>query len=321
MPVLWSDPTAGQGVLPAQANLYTPIDTRLLQAAVQQHAAQQQQIAQLGQQAVQGLAGYMEQRQRDQIANSLLAQQQARPATPVTPDTLYGQPSTALSAEEMARNKALGFGTTPGRAPDLGGVQAYSMQLQAAKDQANLAVLNAHANYYNAQAQGGTTRGATATSNRQYYDYTDPTTGQTVRVTGNTFANLNKQRPGTSPQAKIATDMGTFGLQPTDLNPDNLDATKMDIIPPKGNAGQKIVVATKDGRTATVPWPKWQSWTSASKLGQAGGGGTTPPTTGGSAQLPVTEAFSQAHAAIAAGADKDAVTKRLNDAGYDTTNF
>ena len=280
-----------------------------------QRQAQRQQIAQVGQEALIGLRSFMQDRQRDQIANSLLAQQQARPATPVTPDTLYGQPSTALSGEEMARNKALGFATTPGKAPDLGGMQAYQMQLQAAKDQANLAVLQAHANYYNAQAQGKTApHGGTPALT------VDPTTG----LIWNGHAWIKPPtgpRVAPNPQAKINADMGNF----TDCNrkilTQKIGCDQDGYYPAKRQRGAKdrgCDQGRANGNGAVGEMAKLDECCQVGS-GTAGGGTAAPP--GGGAQLPVTEAFSQARAAIAAGADKDAVTKRLNDAGYDTTNF
>jgi len=66
---------------------------------------------------------------------------------------------------------------------------------------------------------------------------------------------------------KVNKEMQGYGLSMADL--DNLDISKTDIIPPKGNAGQKALIVTQDGRQATVPWQDWQRWTAVKKQGGA----------------------------------------------------
>lgn len=151
MPVLWSNPTEGLGILPAQAPFPgQTVDPRLALAIGAQRQQQQQQAQQAMQQVSQAIAAYGEQRQRDRIANTLLAAQQT--GQPVTPEALKAASATGPG----------GFGGPP--VQNLGGAATYNAYQQQLDAQAKRDAQTIHSQYlsseihknlYGTPSQGG----------------------------------------------------------------------------------------------------------------------------------------------------------------------
>src|SRR2546429_3439687 len=182
MPALpWSAPNYGQGIDPAQAQFFVPgtVSPALIDSIVR-NRLYQQEIAQSGiKDVVSAINKHMEQKQQDDIANQLMAQQGAQRATAVgDPYSMSGVNASVSPQQEMAQNQALGYPTTPGKAPDRGGLFGFQLQQAAQRNQYQQALEQARTQHLMQLGYGGS--GATV-SGRPLYDYTDPS-GQTVKV-------------------------------------------------------------------------------------------------------------------------------------------
>lgn len=195
------------------------------------------------------------------------------PATPPASLASFqpvGTPSATLSPTEAAQNAALGFATRQLLRP----AQQYASQQALESEAMDTALQQAKIDHLNRLGFGPGTPGQAGS---RYINYTDPTTGQTIPITGNAYLNMmrrGKSAPTTSDLGNKL--MGSYGLTADDLN--NIDVAKSDVIPPKGNAGQKMSLVTTDGKQATIPWNDWQRITNFARQGQApsGAGGSIP---------------------------------------------
>ena len=218
------------------------VDPRLVASIAAQREQQQQQIGQLSQQIIGSLGEIMKQRQQDAIASQLLAgsapkaeavggqptaataaaatPQQIDPAyaqrglelsptgqpiAPATPPASLatfrpvgaapiGTPSTQLSAAEIAQNTRLGFPGQQLMRPSEIYTAREHLYDQSLSDTYKRAQI-AHLMRTNADGTSG--------SGVPRYPYTDPTTGRTVMVTGNEFANLSGKTTAANPWSQV----------------------------------------------------------------------------------------------------------------------
>ena len=319
MALPWTDPTMGQGVYPGQAPFFSPrpVDPSIVEGIARQQQLQQAQI----QDAIAGVGQALQKRRQDQIANQLLAQQYATKATAANPDeAAYGEPSSTLSPDEAAQNQALGFGTKAGT-PDYGGMVGFQLRQEQARNQYYDAYKQAQMQHLNALTSGTIGRGNSPSGGSgRYVTYTDEN-GQQYPVTGNKYADLmrRRQQPTVSPvETSIRKDMAKYNLTPEDVaNPTPDALSQWDTTDDSKGNTKNFHIVGNSGQVADVPASKWKYWSnimSGPGYGQRQGQGTQQP-------LPVSDAFTQGRAAIAAGADKAAVIQRLKDAGYNTDNF
>ena len=329
MALPWTAPNYGLGIDPARAPFFVPgtVSPALIDSIVRSKEFQQEQNRYGLQEAMSGIHKYMEQKQQDDIANQLMAQQGAQKATPVTPDTLYGEPNQVLSSQEQAQNQSLGYPTTPGEAPDRGGLFGFRLQQAAQKNQYQQALEQARTQHLMNLGYGG---GGTGTG-RPYYDYTDPNSGQTVKVTGNRFTQLNQGaagrqfKPAPDPYANLAPVARGTTVTQGDLNEGGRFAGRKDLkVGDWTNAytgaeqGESLKMKVLGGKAiGSDVFVPYQAYAGRTQNQVAPAGRTVAPGT----SLPVTEAFAQGKAAEAAGAPHNAVVQRLKDAGYDTTNY
>ena len=276
---LWTAPSYDPRNSPAAAQAaYQP---HYVQPPMINGAAYKDQIAQSGQSAIAAVAGYMKQRQQDQIANSLLKQEGA-------PDFLQNKGATGLAAWHSSN--------------------AYDEKINGAENDAKLSKMQADAQ--NAWTNSGNTVGATS---NPYLDEVHKANAARI-MTGIDRANAPKPdewskgipiaRGELDPEGKFTNKYAAPEGQ------DNNGAAN----------GSQVQLQMPTGKTVTMPWDAYNARKSAStfvtpqtaqpqadtpsqKAAQPEGGGADP--------------YKQAREAIASGANPDAVKQRLAERGYD----
>ena len=341
-PVYWSAPSIGQQYDPATEAARFHF-SRSHAPYGRLSGSGQDQVAQATQQALQAVGEYMRQRQNDRIANQLLAaQQQGRQVT----------------ADELsAASKPFG-GDIPdlGGQQALAAIrQQQADQAESTKEFYDQAYKQAQIQHLNRLGFGddgtGTGRGGVPR-----YQLPDGTW-----VTGNKYADLTRPHPDKARGAFEQNLMKNYGVGVDDLaaidttTPNvvrytDLAGKPVDNATAMANPNQYVAQAQTPSGLARIPLAQFPSLVNTAKnlsarsrmvgTPRASGQNTNQPDINQAAQAmqqpdlpapdysnniptgaPVTDAFSKARAAIAAGADPTAVKKRLQDAGYDTTNL
>jgi hypothetical protein len=209
MALPWSAPGYGQGIFPSQAPFFIPdkVDPHLIALITAQREQRQKEIAGNIQGALSGLGQIMKQHQQDAIASQLLAGSapQAEAFTPAGEATPTGTPSAALSPDEIAQNKALGYPTEQLMTP----TQTYAARDFLAKQQME-DVMNAakiaHLNRLGYGVGGGAGGGEPAI-------WTDPVSNE--RYVRGPSGGLHKLGSGTSDtnliQSSLERNLATQG--------------------------------------------------------------------------------------------------------------
>jgi hypothetical protein len=297
MPTLWSnplaDPSNDPAVLQSRFEVHAAPIAGVLDSIMRQRMAEQQQIQQALGTAAKGVAGYMQKRQSDQIAQTLLDQASNYDNENPTP------------TEEIARN----LNESPAHPSD-----AWTAYQHFADSMAKRDLEGAQTEWYRRRGQG---------EPQPMYDEAGNIIGYS---TPSGVPHLTKPQPdagllGTGVTTKDLSQVDMFSpnvvkYKDAEGNPLSKDA---EANPPEGS------VATFDIRgpygqtqTRTMPLSVYLSIRdkAASGPGAAAYGNKTTASLANSPQG-TTDAYQAARDAIAKGADPAAVKKRLADAGYD----
>jgi hypothetical protein len=268
MALPWTAPGYGQGIFPSRAPFFIPetVDPRLVASIAAQREQNQQQIAGAIQGAISGLGQMIEQRRQDAIASQLLAGSapQAEAFTPAGEPTPTGTPSAALSAAEIAQNKALGYPTQQLMRPS----EIYASTQQLANQHLSDLYKAAQIEHLNRLGYGtGGAGGATA----DRYVWVQSPTGQKFKVTGNEAAKLTTGGSGFAGAAEVKRGWekpdGTFTNKADEAGvPQGTPFTQVQVMFPRAKSPTVLPAGTWDSLKNATGWKVIG--------GESGGGGT-----------------------------------------------